>query len=163
MSVFTVHAPPPRRGEPDGDPTRFAFVRDGFSVWAFLFAPLWMLRHRLWLAFFGYLVVVAAVQVALMAFGMPDGVKIAVGVLLALLVGFEAASLRRWTLSRRRWQSLGVVVADDLEAAERRFFDAWVVEGRRPGVPAAAGPPGRPANGAPPDVVGLFPQPGAWR
>ena len=54
MSVFTVHAPPPRRGEPDGDPTRFAFVRDGFSVWAFLFAPLWMLRHRLWLAFFGY-------------------------------------------------------------------------------------------------------------
>ncbi len=163
MSVFTVHAPPPRRGEPDSDPTRFAFVRDGFSVWAFLFAPLWMLRHRLWLAFFAYLVVVAVVQVALMALGTPDGVKIAVGVLLALLVGFEAASLRRWTLSRRRWQSLGVVVADDLEAGERRFFDAWMAEGRRPGVPAAAAPTGRTANGAPPDVVGLFPQPGAWR
>jgi hypothetical protein len=163
MSVYTVHAPPPRRGELDSDPTRFAFVRDGFSVWAFLFAPLWMLRHRLWLAFFGYLVVVAAVQVALMAFGTADGAKIAVGILLALLVGFEAASLRRWTLGRRRWQSLGVVVADDLEAAERRFFDAWMAEGRRPSVPAAAASTARPANGAPPDVVGLFPQPGAWR
>jgi Protein of unknown function (DUF2628) len=163
MSVYTVHAPPLRRGEPDSDPTRFAFVRDGFSVLAFLFAPLWMLWHRLWLAFVGYLVVVVVVQVALMALGAPDGVKIAVGVLLALLVGFEAVSLRRWTLSRRRWQSLGVVVADDLEAAERRFFDAWIAEGRRPALPAAATPAGRPGRGAPPDVVGLFPQPGAWR
>ena len=25
---------------------RFVFVRDGFHFWAFLLAPLWMLRHR---------------------------------------------------------------------------------------------------------------------
>ena len=46
------------------DPERFVFVRDGFSFWAFLLAPLWMLRARLWLVFVGYVVVAVALQVA---------------------------------------------------------------------------------------------------
>jgi hypothetical protein len=51
-------------------------------------------------------------------------------VLLALLLGFEAASLQRWTLSRRNWRQLDIVVADDEEAAERRFFDRWTAKQR---------------------------------
>jgi hypothetical protein len=162
VSVYTVHAPR-RRGEIDSDPLRFAFVRDGFSMWGFVLAPLWLLWHRLWLAFFGYLVVMAAAQVALIWLGAPAGVRVAVGLLVALLIGFEGSSLRRFALGRRGWPTLGVVVADDLEAAERRFFDAWVAEGRHPDRPVAAPQAARAAPAAPPDVVGLFPQPGAWR
>jgi hypothetical protein len=162
MPVYTVHEPPSRRNEAESDPTRFAFVRDGFYVWAFLLGPLWMLWHRLWLGFVGYVALVAATHFSLLMLNVPDGVKIAVGVLLALLVGFEAPSLRRWTLTRRGWRNLGVVVADDLEAAERRFFDAWVGEGQRPEPRStAAAPAGRPTDAAPPEVIGLFPQPGA--
>ena len=58
MSVYTVHEPPLRAGAAASDVERFAFVRDGFSWWAFLFAPLWMLRHRMWLVLIGYVVVV---------------------------------------------------------------------------------------------------------
>ena len=50
--------------------------------------------------------------------------------LIALLMGFEAASLQRWTLSRRKWRQLDIVVADDEEAAERRFFDRWTARQR---------------------------------
>ena len=50
MAVYTVHEPPLKRYETDADPERFVFVRDGFSFWAFLLGPLWMLRHRMWLA-----------------------------------------------------------------------------------------------------------------
>ncbi len=39
------------------------FVRDGFSWWAFLFAPLWMLRHRMWLVLIGYVVVAGVLEV----------------------------------------------------------------------------------------------------
>ena len=48
--------------------------------------------------------------------------------------------MRRWTLARRGWKNLGVVVGDDLEAAERRFFDAWVKDVQPARRGANAGP-----------------------
>ncbi len=42
------------------------------------------------------------------------------------MIGLEASTLRRFTLRRRGWRNVGVVSGDDLEDAERRFFDAWV-------------------------------------
>jgi len=86
-------------------------------------------------------------------------VSLAVGALLALLVGFEAATLRRFALARRGWQSLGLVVGDDLDAAERRFYDAWI----RNETPAAPSVPSNWRPQASPEVIGLFPQPEAPR
>ena len=54
MPVYTVHEPPMRGLPSVPDAERFAFVRDGFYFWAFLFAPLWMLWHRMWLVLVGY-------------------------------------------------------------------------------------------------------------
>jgi hypothetical protein len=158
MAVYTVHEPPRRHDDALAHTERFVFVRDGFSWPAFLIAPLWMLRHRLWLALIVYLVVVAALGAAFRALGAGDALG-AVSFLVALLVGFEASSLRRYGLARRGWTNIGVVVGDDLESAERRFFDAWVAAPvRRPAAPPPAGPP-VPAPSGP--IVGLFPEPGA--
>ena len=165
MSIYTVHEPPLRANEDVPDPVRFVFVRDGFYFWAFLLAPLWMLRYRLWLVLIGYVVVAVALQVAVYMLGASPSVMFGVGFLLALLVGFEAATLRRFTLSRRGWRNVGIVVGDDVESAERRFFDAWVKGERRPVVtpPRPSAPPmlRRPAPAS--DVIGLFPEPGAPR
>jgi hypothetical protein len=173
MPVYTVHEPPLSKGETEGDPIRIAFVRDGFSFWAFLLGPLWMLWHRLWLAFIGYIVVAAALHISLFAMGVTGGTRFAASLLLAILVGLEANSLRRWTLSRRRWRNVGVVVADDPELAERRFFDAWtgrISAGQIPATQHPAGASAPPPVPAPPpsrpgarDVIGLFPKPGTWR
>jgi hypothetical protein len=167
MAVFSVFEPP--RERPDRA-ERFAFVRDGFSWGAFVFGPLWMLARKLWLVFVIYLVVVVGLAFAMHALGVLDGAQIAVAVLVALLLGLEGGTLRRWTLRRRRWRDLGIVVADDLEAAERRFFDAWVAEGgvapTRSAPPAsqmAAGPASQSYATTGPDVIGLFPEPGARR
>jgi len=164
MAVFTVHQPPAGRYDTSPDPLRFAVVRDGFSFWAFLFGPLWMLRHRMWLVVLGYIVVVVAMEVAMRWVGAGTSARLASAFLLALLIGLEAGSLRRFTLSRRRWSTIGLVVADDREAAERRFFDSWA-SGHLPLPPLT---PPRPAASAappppPPEVVGLFPHPGASR
>jgi hypothetical protein len=164
MAVFTVHEPPLRGEQVASDPARFAFVRDGFYFWAFLLAPLWMLRHRLWLVLILYLVTLVALQVALLAIGATATVRTIAVFLLALLIGLEAASLRRWTLARRGWRNVGIVVGDDVEAAERRFFDAWVKRNDTRAPSSVAVAPARtwvPSNG--PDVVGLFPEPGARR
>jgi hypothetical protein len=92
-------------------------------------------------------------------------------------MGFEADSLRRWTLSRRNWRQLDIVVADDEEQAERRFFDRWTAKQRalsndqsavdRGGPPPTRDIPGRPFSRPPPlpqsEIIGLFPEPGASR
>jgi uncharacterized protein DUF2628 len=175
MSIYTVYEPPLKAHESAPDPERFVFVRDGFSFWAFLLAPWWMLRHRLWLAFVCYVTLAVALSVALRLIGTSAAVAIIAGALFSLLVGFEAATLRRFGLARRGWRNVGIVVGDDVESAERRFFDAWANKtwdnktwAERPsvdGVPRASSP----AMGVPmarrpsSEVIGLFPQPGAPR
>jgi hypothetical protein len=80
-----------------------------------------------------------------------------VGLLIAILIGCEAGSLRRWSL-RRRWTQAGVVAATDLEEAERRFFESWA-NGVASAPAVTARPPSAPAASSSPDVLGLFPQP----
>src|SRR5215475_3490548 len=176
MSIYTVYEPPLKAHESAPNPERFVFVRDGFSFWAFLLAPWWMLRHRLWLALTGYVILAIALSVALRFAGASTTVTLIAGALFSLLVGFEAATLRRFKLSRRGWTNVGIVVGDDLESAERRFFDAWVnkssvnkssVNKSWADQPAADGAPraSSPAMARRPssEVIGLFPQPGAPR
>ena len=170
MAVYTVHQPPIKKNETAPNPERFVFVRDGFSFWAFLFGPIWMLRHRMWLVLIAYIVVAAAIQIGMQRLGVSgSGVALA-SFLLAVLVGMEAGTLRRFTLGRRRFQSLGTVVGSDRETIEQRFYDAWVrggvtastsLFGTAPAAVAATVPPHQPAQS--PDVIGLFPQPGANR
>jgi hypothetical protein len=159
MTTFTVHEPPPRKNEETASPVRFAFVRDGFYFWAFLLGPVWMLYHRLWLVLLMYLAGTTAIQAALWALSVSGLVKFTVGLLIAVLVGFEAGSLRRWSL--RRWTNRGIVVAYNREAAEHRFFDRWsgsLPRGYAPTEPSAP-PPGARGPTSDQDIIGLFPEP----
>ena len=103
MPVYTVHAPVANNSDIRAA-DRFAFVRDGFHVWAFLFGPLWLVWHRLWLALIGWIIVVVALDLAMRRLGAGLTATFAADLLVALLMGFEAASLARWTLSRRNWR-----------------------------------------------------------
>jgi hypothetical protein len=164
MPAYTVFEPPRR----DGDVThtdRFVFVRDGFSWGAFLLGPIWMLWRGLWLVLLSYVVLMAALEGALRQLGVPLDGRMAAFLLIALLLGLEGASLRRRTLRRRGWREVGIVVADDLEAAERRFFELWVA-GRPPAPPRPVPAPAssaRPEHARASDIIGLFPEPGGRR
>jgi uncharacterized protein DUF2628 len=176
MPVYTVHAPVTNSADLRAT-DRFAFVRDGFHVWAAVFGVLWLGWHRLWLALIGWIVLIIAIDVGLARLGVAGTLIFLVDSLLALLLGFEAASLERWTLSRRNWRQIDIVVADDEEAAERRFFDRWAAKLRgssndQPAVDRGAPPPtrdlpGQPFSRPPPlprdEIIGLFPEPGASR
>jgi hypothetical protein len=170
MSVYTVYQPPLSAADNLPVTDRFVFVRDGFSWWAFLLTPLWMLRHRLWRVLTVYVLVLALIDAALHVLGASTFSIVVVGALISLFVGLEAGTLRRFTLSGRGWRNVGVVSGHDAEEAERRFFDAWV---RRPAAQRAA-PPAPPAPSPAPGptdsfsaersgVIGLFPEPGGHR
>src|SRR5437762_2312419 len=119
MPVYTVHAPV--NGGADLAATdKFTFVRDGFHFWAAVASPIWLIWHRLWLAVIGWIAVMVVVELGLMAVGAGRGAVLFADILIAILMGFEAVSLQRWTLSRRNWRQLDIVVADAAESAEQR-------------------------------------------
>jgi hypothetical protein len=163
MAVYTVHQPPLRQGETSPDPDRFVLVRDGFYVWAFLLGPLWMAWRRLWLVLVLYIAAMICLGIGLRFAGATTAMQTLVLFAVAMLLGLEAATLRRWTLGRRRWKNIGVVVGDDPESAERRFFVNWIDGDQlRPlprhdaMQPRAAAP--RLPKGSSTDIIGLFPE-----
>ena len=126
MQSYTVHEPPNPPADRVDRAESLVFVKDGFSWAAALFAPLWMLAHRLWWPLLGYVVLTVAIQVLQWStlfdprwFGL-------VGLAINLLIGFEADTMRRWALDRRGWHSLGSVTGKSAAECERRFFETWL-------------------------------------
>jgi hypothetical protein len=176
MRVYTVHAPV-ANGADLAAADKFVFVRDGFHFWAAVASVIWLIWNRLWLVLIGWIALMVALQFGMAALGATRGTILTVDLLLAFLMGLEATSLQRWTLSRRKWRQIDIVVADDKEAAERRFFERWTARQRgltndQWAVDRGAPPPtrnvlGQPFSKPPPmpqgGIIGLFPEPGAPR
>src|SRR2546430_9015309 len=106
MPVYTVHAPV-ANGAGLAATDRFVFVRDGFHFWAAVASVIWLLWHRLWLALIGWIVLMIAVPFGMSALGASRGTNFAVDVLNTIQLGFEADSLRRLLLSRRKRRQPG--------------------------------------------------------
>jgi hypothetical protein len=168
MPTYTVHAPQSVLATDASRATeQFVFVRDGFYFWAFVLTPLWLLLHRLWLALLIYIAGYGVLSIGLALARASSNVQFVAALLIALLMGFEASSIWRWTLNRRGMATVGFVVAENAETAEHRFFAEWrkraiatpsvpPTEPKYP-TPVRRGPP------APSDVIGLFPEPGGQR
>ncbi|WP_305986582.1 DUF2628 domain-containing protein [Roseibium sp. MMSF_3544] len=122
MSTYVVMAPPEFR-DLAGDPResdRLLFIPDRFSVLAFVFSIIWILVHRMWLVFLGYLALTLAIELLALALGNEaTGV---VALTISLLFGFEAQALRRWSLERKGWRVVGIVDAANPAEAELRYI-----------------------------------------
>lgn len=155
LRSYTFHLPPEARpGEAEGL-DRAVLVRDGFSWPAFAFSVLWFLFHRLWLAALIVLAGLVLLGASGYALGLPRAAGAAIAVLASALIGLEAGSLRRWTLSRRGWAARDAVVARDAAEAEARAIARWLDPATLPQPPRAPFP-GGPVRRAEP-VIGLFP------
>ncbi|SFJ99090.1 DUF2628 domain-containing protein [Methylocapsa palsarum] len=117
MAVYSVHTREDGTGVADA-----AFVREGFSFGAFFFGPLWLARHRLWLAmivwFALWLVLFAAAALNLWT----ATAALTAVLLLAALLGFEANALLEARLAKRGGRLIDVVAAPALEEAQSAFF-----------------------------------------
>ncbi len=166
MSAFAVLEPPGNHGTAIEHADRILFLRERFSVGAFLFGPLWMIWRHLWVVLIAYVVAIGLLLYGLTTVGFGWLASAVVFGLVQLLVGLEATTLLRWTRLRHGWRDRGVVIADDLEMAERRFFDRRAAPRRAAGPTPPAMPEQPPTahiGASPSDVTGLFPEPGGTR
>ncbi len=150
MTVYTVHM----QGQ---DAPAADFVPDGFSWGAFVFAPLWLLWHLLWLPFLLWCAAMAIL------FGAPLGLSLLTKefavFLVALLCGLEGNEWRRQKLLRAGRPLTDVVSAGSLGDAEIHFFHRW----RENAASSAPVPPPLPPRtthvSATEPAFGLFPEP----
>jgi len=159
MAIYSVHLP--RDRSPKAVERGAVLVRDGFAFWALLFGPLWFLRHREWLGLVGWLAIAVLIDLSERWVGpvMTGGFEL----IFLIVTGVIANDVRRLSLGLRGLSEVGVVEGDGTEAAERRFFAAWLNQAApapNP-VPPAGGVTIRPvAKSVPSGVLGLFPESG---
>ncbi|AZO10305.1 MULTISPECIES: DUF2628 domain-containing protein [unclassified Mesorhizobium] len=115
MAIYVVMDPP--AGASRGDATRF--VRDGFTWLGFLFSPLWLAWHRLWIEAALTFAVMAVLPLLAEKLGL-EWAGSALSLLVSLYVGLEGQALRIAALRRRGWREWGVVEAGWLADAEIR-------------------------------------------
>lgn len=150
---------------------RVVFLREKFSAWAFVFTPFWLLRHRLWLGFLVWLVLFIAITMIGNLLGFGPYSALAAMYFPAFIFGLEGVNLRARKLMRKGYRDAAVVIAEDLETAERRFFETWKnapseapMKSDHPSAPNAS-PPAYPETklavaSAERNVIGMFPTPG---
>jgi hypothetical protein len=126
MRTYTIHERPDPAADRVDRAEALVFVKDGFSWAAALFAPLWLIVHRLWWPLLGYVILSAVLQVPQLLFTFDQRWLGLAALALNVLVGLEADSLRRWGLERLGWHTVGTVTGKTAAECERRFFDAWL-------------------------------------
>jgi hypothetical protein len=147
------------------------FVKDGFSLGAFLVTPVWLLWRRMWLVFLAWLALQVALAVLTSALSLDQRAAAIISLLVSLCFALEANALRSWTMRRQGWRSTGIASGHTLDEAEQRHF-----EGRSLASPAVPNQPA-PGQGTPnpefpgpwssalghsggsPGVLGVFPEP----
>ena len=114
------------------------FVKEGFTIWGFLFGAFWLLYNRLWLEFIVALLAAGGIAAGLVEYGLkPQAAAGVADLLLALIIGFEGNDLIRWSLQRKRYAFIASVAGRNRLECERRFFDAWLPHAAGRGGPSA--------------------------
>ena len=151
MSVYTVHVQ-----SADASAANARFIRDGFSWAALIFGPLWLLAHRLWLAFLMYSLVMTLTAALAQALGLNNGLAMLLSELISVYVALEAHRFWQYRLENHGWPMVDIVTAANLEAAERIFYSRW--PDQRPAPSASVPPQSVRYSGT--EILGLFPQKG---
>jgi hypothetical protein len=123
MATFTVHTPG-RVGEALS-PEKIVFLRDGFSWWAFLLGPLWLLWNRAFVAAGAWTALLLLVALVGAKLGAGEAALSLISLGLGLALGFEGSQLVAWTLARRGFSEAAVVSGEDATEAEMIFFHNW--------------------------------------
>ena len=137
MRFYTVHLKDaPSDGGTAGPD--FELVKDGFC-WAAFFLPLlWGVWRGQWTGLLLYLICILGISTLTVMAAPGEVVEIALGLGLALLVGFSANDWRRWRLQREGYLNVGAVAAADADEAALRVLESLDARGsdRKSGRPA---------------------------
>jgi len=164
VQTYTIYE---RRPAPENIERRVAklvFVKEGFSFYAFLVPPVWMIVNHMWWEFGGFLALTIFVNGILALLGVGEDVIPLVGLVINLIFAFEARDLHRYALERKGYLLAAIVSGRNLDECERRFLLEWLPGAKAdlahltsmPGMGGNAGG-GQPKTYMKEPVIGMFP------
>ncbi len=115
MRAYTVHLPPEHGADP-------LLIKEGFSLWAFLFPLPWALYHRLWLESAVLILIGAVLFVAQARWGLASNTATALGLAVQAIFAFEARDFLRARLARRGWWQTAIIFGRNADAATQRWY-----------------------------------------
>ena len=118
MAIYVVMAP---AGEDEAS-EKVVFLRDGFSIAAFVFGPFWLFWNRSYLAAGLWLALLTALAVGGTALRVRPEATALINFALSLALGFEGVRLIIWSLERRGFRQGAIVACDNAQEAEEVFF-----------------------------------------
>jgi hypothetical protein len=118
MAIYMVMTP-----EGEGEASeKVVFLRDGFSIAAFIFGPFWLLWNRAYLAGGLWLALATLLAWGGTRLGVRPEATALINFALSLALGFEGVRLLVWTFKRRGFREEGLVACDNAQEAEEVFF-----------------------------------------
>lgn len=117
MKLFTVYAP-----QNSSSLDRLIFVRQGFSLIAFIVPIVWLAVKRNWRALAIFLGLSFAIGFVGGLLSIGQAPLAILAVLASLFVGLEAAGLNEAALRRRGYRHVGSVLAPNRLEAEHRYL-----------------------------------------
>jgi hypothetical protein len=167
--VYSVYEPHAEAPDLATRADRLAFVKEGFSWPALLIPAFWLIYQRMWIELALFVGLLAGLQWLFGTSAQGQALFGWVSLALIVLFAFEANDLRAAALERRGYHFVGIAAGRSQEAAELRFFRAWLPRRSRRTREAGAGrgggersrdpmPYAGPSQGGEGDeVIGLFP------
>ena len=101
-------------------------VKNQFSYLAFLLPIVWFLVKRLWIPLFAYCALL--IPIAYIDASLPPLASALFTLLVALLIGLEAADLQGWMLEKKGYQHRYTLFAEDRDHCEERYIRARLEE-----------------------------------
>ena len=119
--TYCVYVPANFAGE-RRQAAKIMFVPDCFSRGAFFFGPIWCLRRRAWFALLVWLFLSLSIWILTSWLALSTMSAVGVSLISFAAFAFEANSLLGYSLNRRDFKLISLVVASCLDQAELRFF-----------------------------------------
>jgi hypothetical protein len=164
---YTIHEPAAAPADPLARADATQFVKEGIAWWALIFPLLWLLYHRMWIVLAGFVALLILIEAGSSLAGLEDAAAGWITIVVTLIFALEANDLRRWTLARAGFVTVGAVSGRDRTECELRYFSQWP---DAPVSPASRGGMGKPTSapaakkgsgaGGEEEVIGLFPEAG---
>jgi len=125
LSAYTIHQLRNAPAEPLARADNIRFVKEGMAWWALVVPLLWLFYQRMWLVLAGYVAAMIAMQFLFVVTGLGETAFGWSSVVFTLVFVIFANDLRRWSLARGGYITLGAVTGRSLNECEIKYFSQW--------------------------------------